>query len=225
MKTKKIKAFEFYNCVMLISPTGQKASNLKEFLNIIEESEDRVVFHHLYQSPFKHEFKVVEYPNDFAQWAATSLEDMALAEKFANFDPYDFNNVSEAKIALMEIIEEHLWDLVTIPWVRPGFEFYFSSSTTIIFRLDMSASNLAEFYKCIKQAPLGSIYYHFYESRKRNNNKEKDDFSSWLREELAETGIAEDLKEIDFYFYSLVEAREKILSIINHSLKDHEQIK
>ena len=225
MKNKKIKAFDFYNCFMLISPTGQKASNLKEFLNIIEESEDRVVFHHLYQSPFKHEFKAIEYPNDFAQWAAASLEDMALAEKFANFDPYDFNNVGEAKIAVMEIIEEHLWDLVTIPWVRPGFEFYFSSSTTIIFRNEMSASNLDEFYDCIKQAPLGSIYYHFYESRKRNNDKEKDDFSSWLKEELGEIEVASELVEIDFYFYSLIEAKEKILSIIKQRLKNYEQIK
>lgn len=225
MKKNKIKAFEFYNCVMLISPTGQKASNLKEFLNIVEESEDKVVFHHLYQSPFKNEFKVLEYPNDFAQWAATSLEDMALAEKFANFDPYNFNNVNEAKIAVMEIIEEHLWDLVTVPWVRPGFEFYFSSSTTIIFRLDMRASSLAEFYDCIKQAPLGSIYYHFYEARKRNNDKEKDDFSSWLIEELYEKEAAGDLKEIDFYFYSLIEAKEKILSIIRHRLHKNEQVK
>ena len=50
----------------------------------------------------------------------------------------------------------------------------------------MRASSLAEFYDCIKQAPLGSIYYHFYEARKRNNDKEKDDFSSWLIEELDE---------------------------------------
>lgn len=225
MERDKIKAFEFYNCVMLVSPTGQKASNLKEFLNIIEESDDKVVFHHLYQSPFKNEFKALEYPNDFAQWAATSLEDMALAEKFANFDPYDFNNVGEAKIAVTEIIEEHLWDLVTIPWVRPGFEFYFSSSTTIIFRLGMNASSLNEFYNGIRQAPLGSIYYHFYEARKRNNNKEKDDFSSWLREELGETDIARNLTDIDFYFYSLIEAREKILSIIRHRLKNNEQAK
>ena len=38
-----------------------------------------------------------------------------------------------------------MWDLVTIPWVRPGFEFYFSSSTTIIFKLNMHADNLTGF--------------------------------------------------------------------------------
>jgi hypothetical protein len=219
MKEKVVKPFEFFNCITLISPTGQKASNLKEFLNIIEESESKVIFHHLYQSPFKHEFKAIEYPNDFAQWAATSLEDMALAEKFANFDPYDFNHISEAKIAVIEIVEEHMWDLVTIPWVRPGFEFYFSSSTTIIFKLNMHADNLTGFYNCMKKAPLGSIYYHFYESRKRNKNKAKDDFSTWLREELDENEIADEINEIDFYFYSLIEAKERILSILKQKIK------
>jgi len=223
MKGNNNKPFEFFNCVMLISPTGQKASNLKEFLNIIEESEHRVIFHHLYQSPFKHEFKTLEYPNDFAQWAATSLEDMALAEKFANFDPYDFiDDAGDSKLAIVEIIEEHLWDLVTIPWVRPGFEFYFSSSTTIIFRIGLQAKNLPGFYACIKEAPLGSIYYHFYEARKINKNKNKDDFSVWLKEELDEVEIANEITEIDFYFYSLIESKEKILSIINKRLKGYE---
>ena len=87
------------------------------------------LFHHLYQSYINSAVKTGEFPNDFANWAAYELADTSLAEKLASFNPYDFNDVSRAREKVAEIIEEHMWDLHTIPWVRPGSEFYFSSAT------------------------------------------------------------------------------------------------
>ncbi|MCJ7665294.1 MAG: DUF5752 family protein, partial [Actinobacteria bacterium] len=73
--TEKIERFRFFDNITLLSPTGQKASNLKEFLNIIERAEDKIIFHHLYQSHLKFYLKLGEFPNDFANWAAYGLED------------------------------------------------------------------------------------------------------------------------------------------------------
>jgi len=210
---KKIKSFKFYDCIALLSPTGQKASNLKEFLDIIERSEDKVIFHHLYQSHLEFNLKIGEFPNDFSNWAAYELEDLALAEKLANFDPYDYKTVLEAKDYLIEIIEEHLWNLPTIPWVRPGSEFYFASATTIVLPLGLETASLKGFRKALDIIPGSSLYFHFYEARKRMKEKEHDDFSIWIDENFNNQILVKKIRDIDFYFFSLEEIRKKLINI------------
>ena len=216
---KVAEPFKFYECIMLIRPIGERASNLKEFLNILEECEDSVIFHHLYQSHLKYIKDVMDYPNDFANWAADSLEDLALAEKLASFDPYDFKTVAEAKDMLIEIIEEHMWDLPTVPWVRPGFEFYFTNSATIFLPLGIEVSTLQELKEALKKISENSIYFHFYEARKRHKNKMLDDFSNWIEDNFQEDDLVKTLRDIDFYFFSLNEMREKIIKIFEEAIK------
>ena len=201
---KKKEKLNFFDSISLLSPTGQKAGNLKEFLHILEESEDKVIFHHLYKSQMKSFEKMGEYPNDFANWAAYGIEDVALAEKLANFNPYDFQKVSQARERLAEIIEEHMWDLPTIPWVRPGSEFYFSSATSIVLPMDIEVGNIAELRKALDILPDSSLHFHFYEERKRNKDKEHDDFSIWIEDNFDGTDrLVEEIRKIDFYFFSL----------------------
>lgn len=216
--SEKTKIFKFYDTIALLSPTGQKASNLKEFLNILEQSEDKVIFHHLYQSHIKYCLKVGEFPNDFANWAAYELEDMALAEKLANFDPYDFKTVVQTKENLVEIIEEHMWDLPTIPWVRSGSEFWFSSATSIVLPLDIKISTLKEFRKALNIIPDSSLYFHFCEARKIRKEKKHDDFSLWIENNFEKKELVRKIREIDFYFFSLEEIRKKLIGILENEL-------
>lgn len=210
--------FEFYDSIILVSPTGEYASNLKEFLHILEQSEDKVIFHHLYQSHIKYYFKIWDYPNDFANWAAEALEDLPLAEKLANLDPYDCKTVEEAKQIVVEIIEDHLWHSPTVPWVRPGFEFYFSSSTTIIMPLGIKVSTLKEFKCALEKISESSLYYHFYEGRKRHKEKLLDDFSLWIEYNFEKNNLLEKIREIDFYFFSLEEIRKKLIKILDQEI-------
>ncbi|MHB8280068.1 MAG: DUF5752 family protein [Candidatus Humimicrobiaceae bacterium] len=207
--------FKFYDCNLIISPTGQKASNLKEFLNILEESDDDVIYYHLFQSPIKHHLRYPVYPNDFANWTADALGDFALAEKLANFDPYDFHEISSAKNEIANIVEEHMWNLPTVPWARPGFEFYFCCSISLILDLRISASNLNQFKEGILKVSTNSIYYHFFEARRRNKNKMSDDFTLWLKENSCEEEIIKKIQDIDFYFYSISEIRHRLLKILS----------
>ena len=216
---EKVKKFDFYDSITLLSPTGQKAGNLKEFLHILEESEEKVIFHHLYQSHLRSFQKIGEFPNDFANWAAYGLEDIALAEKLANFNPYDLKKVSEVRERITEIIEEHMWDLPTIPWVRPGSEFFFSSSTTIILPLDIEAFSISEFREAMDIIPDSSLYFHFYEERKRHKGKESDDFSIWIEENFNAEDLVEKIRNIDFYFFNLGEMRKKINHILDEYLQ------
>lgn len=158
--------FEFYDYITIISPTGLRASNLREFLSIIEESEDNVLFHHMFQAQLKYHSRILNYNGDFANWAADSLEDYALAEKIGNFNPYDYLTITEAKEYLVEIVEEHMWDLPNIPWARPGLEFYFSYSTSIIIPSGIKVTNIKELKDALKNININSFYYHFCEIRK-----------------------------------------------------------
>ncbi|MCG9479099.1 MAG: DUF5752 family protein, partial [Actinomycetia bacterium] len=56
MGKKKPEKFVFMDSIVLVSPTGQRAQNLREFLNILEGSADKVIFHHLYQSHIKYAY-------------------------------------------------------------------------------------------------------------------------------------------------------------------------
>jgi len=216
---KARKKFKFYSYTLLISPTGQKASNLREFLNILEQAEDRVIFHHLYQSHIRYDQKIGEFPSDYANWVAYELEDIALAEKLANFNPYDYKTVNEARKVLIEIIEEYVWDLPTIPWARPGSEFYFSSATTIVLPLGIEAANLKEFRDALDNIPDSSLYFHFYESRKIKKEKKYDDFSQWIENNFKKNELVKKIRGIDFYFFSVGETRKKLISILDSELK------
>ncbi len=216
---KEAEPFKFYECIMLIRPTGERASNLKEFLNILEECDDSVIFHHLYQSHLKYLNDVMDYPNDFANWAADCLEDLALAEKLASFDPYDFKTVRDAKDMLIEIVEEHMWDLPTIPWVRPGFEFYFTNSATIFLPLGLEISTLQELKVALNKISENSIFFHFYEARKRHKNKLDDDFSVWIEKNFKEDDLVKTMRDVDFYFFSLNEIRAKLIKIFEEKIK------
>ncbi|MGM0366127.1 MAG: DUF5752 family protein, partial [Actinomycetota bacterium] len=175
---------------------------------------DKVVFHHLYQSHLKYAYILRDYPNDFANWAAEALEDIALAEKLASFDPYHFATVAQARDVLTAIIEEHLWDLPTVPWVRPGFEFYFSYSTTIVAPTNLAAVTMKEFKHALSVIPETSLYYHFYEARKRHKEKRSDDFSVWIESNFSLPDTVKKIQDIDFYFFSLTEVKEKLLDIL-----------
>ncbi len=214
MNMNKVKKFKFYDSITLVSPTGQRAQNLREFLNILENSTDRVIFHHLFQSHIKYAYILRDFPNDFANWVSEALEDKALAEKLASFDPYHFQTVSQARDKLCTIIEEYLWDLPTVPWVRPGFEFYFSSATTIVAPTKLSATSIAQFRDALAAIPETSLYYHFYEARKRHKEKRSDDFSVWIETNFNHPSVVEKIRDIDFYFFSLWEVKEMLLDIL-----------
>jgi hypothetical protein len=211
-----MKEFEFYDYITITSPTGRSASNLKEFLSILEECEDNVLFHHLFQSQLKHE--IGDYNCDFANWVADSLEDYSLAEKIGNFNPYDYRTIAEAKVYLAELIEEHMWDLPTVPWVRPGFEFYFSYATSIIIPSGVKVDSLFDLKNALKVININSFYFHFCESRKIKKEKMNDDFSIWIEENFDEKELVKKIRDIDFYFFSLEENRKKVIRFIKERL-------
>lgn len=97
--------FWFSECFLMPMPIGKMAINLRELFDILQEVGESVHYYHLMQSRLAVTQPAVEYPNDFALWAATALQDSKLAEKLSSFDPFDYDNIGQVRQAVLDILE------------------------------------------------------------------------------------------------------------------------
>jgi Family of unknown function (DUF5752) len=212
--------FWFRECFLMTMPLGKKAVNLRDLLQILREVDDAVLYYHLVQSRLAVTQPVVEYPNDFALWAATSLQDSKLAEKLSSFDPFDYDSWEQVREAVLDILEEYLWDLPSIPWARPGFEMHLCEASMVVIKSDISAATLKEFCQNLERVGLDSVYYHFFEAPQRLGMRHQDDFSYWMETNFGLPELVAAIRDIDIYFYTLKEVRDMLLKLIRQHLGD-----
>jgi len=210
--------FWFRECFLMPMPLGKKAINLRELLQLLREVDESVLYYHLLQSRLAVTQVVVEYPNDFAFWAATSLQDSKLAEKLSSFDPFEYDQLGQVREAILDILEEYLWGLPSIPWARPGLEFHFCKASMVVIRSEFPASTLKEFCQGLGKLGLDSVYYHFFEARRRLGMRHIDDFSYWMETNFGLPKLVEAIRDIDGYFYTLKEIRDTLLGLIHQHL-------
>jgi hypothetical protein len=205
--------FWFRECFLMPMPLGKKAASLRELLEYLRELDEPVLQYHLWQSRLAIAQPTVEYPNDFAFWAATALHDDRLAEKLSTIDPFSYENLTQIREAIVDLLEEYLWDFPHNPEVRPGFEFYFCKASIVIMRSGVSAQTLRQFCAALHTVGLDSVYYHCVEGRWRLAGK-ADDFSLWIETNFDLPALVAAIRDIDIYFYTLTEVRDTILSLI-----------
>jgi hypothetical protein len=210
--------FWFRECFLIPMPIGRKAINLRELLHAIREAEEPVLYYHLLQSRLIQSQPAVEYPNDFAIWAASALQDSQLAEKLSSFDPFEYEDLAQVRQAMVDIMEEYLWDLPNVPWARPGMEFHFCEASTVVMRSEISAKNLEEFCQALQYVGMDSIYYHFFEARWRLEAQDTDDFSYWIGTNFDLPELVAAIRAIDVYFYTLPEIRSTLLNLIHQHM-------
>ncbi len=216
-----IRPFEFMQSVSLLKTTGRKAGNLRELRTGIEEASNESVFYHTHQYFLKGH--MLEYTNDFAQWAGEGLEERMLAEQLSSVDPYEFSDVQGLRNKVLEIIDDYLRTFPEPKEVMPGNEFYFTEAITIVFRAGIRAHNPAEFLIAIRYIDAGSLYYHFYDARSRLGGG-RDDFSGWF-EELGQRELAETIRGIDPFMHTIEGIREHIIEAVDNDVrKDMEEV-
>jgi hypothetical protein len=214
------RSFEFRECVSLTKSTGKKAGNLRELRDVIALVSGDSIFHHTYEYFLKGH--VLEYTNDFAQWAGQGLEERALAEELSNIDPYECGDVEELRRMLLEVIDGYLERFPEPREAIPGEEFYFNETVTLVFSTGIRASNLAEFLLAIKYIDEKSIYYHFYDARVRLGLG-TDDFSKWIEEALGKGALAEKVRAIDPFMHSMEGIREHIAEAAEEAVREDMQ--
>lgn len=206
--------FEFSECFLMPMPTGNKATNLREFLQHLREMDEAVLKYHLWQSRLAITPPTVEYPNDFALWAATALNDDRLAEMLSSIDPFEYENLRQIREAMVDLLEEYLWELPHNPQVPSGFEFHFCEASTVVTPSAVSAQTLREFCSALQTVGLDSVYYHFIEARWRWI-RYVDDFSYWIETNFGLPELVSAIRDIDVYFYTLAEVRDTILALVH----------
>lgn len=217
-----MQPFEFKLCVSVHKSSGKTASTLRELRDAIAEVSEEAIIHHTYQYFLKGH--MLEYTNDFAQWAGENLEERALAEHLSSTDPYDFKDLDALRKELIDQIDYYLERFPEPRGAMPGDEFFFNETVTFIFPAGIRARNLAEFFAAIKFIDEGCIYYHFYESRIRLG-KGTDDFSRWFDEDLQEKNLAEKIRTIDPLMFTIEQIRGLIADAVEVEVrKDMEEL-
>ncbi|OGW47153.1 MAG: hypothetical protein A2Y66_03405 [Nitrospirae bacterium RBG_13_41_22] len=208
--------FEFRQCISILKSTGKKAKDLRKLREIITLISDECIFHHTYQYFLKGH--ILEYTNDFAQWAGESLEERALSEHLSNIDPYDFKAINDLRNKLLEVIDNYLENFPEPREAMPGDEFYFNETVTFIFPIGIRVKNLAEFLTALKYVDVGAIYYHFFEARIRLGAG-IDDFSRWIEVALGKKELVDKIRAIDPFMHTVEGIREHLAEAVEDEVK------
>lgn len=95
--------FHFLKSVSFILPTHYKASNLKEFVEVLKKITIDSIYFHIFEARLRLELG----RNDFSNWLEHSLNYKDLADKVAKLDPYTYT-LEDLRKTVLNIIEKRI---------------------------------------------------------------------------------------------------------------------
>jgi len=219
-----VKPFQVKDCILLSKMSGMMpAFNIRDLRDRIANSSPQVIYHHFCENLLVPVFDYPDFRNDFAVWVKRQLEDNVLAERLGIIDPYLYKNMDELRCEVMDILDERLNELIDIPSVPLGHEFYFREAITVVFDTGKKIKDPGEMADAVDRMTNGSVYFHFLEARRRTPAG-TDDFTLWLQDFKDQwNDLLQDLKTIDFVFYSLGELRQEISRTVKAAIGRREQ--
>jgi hypothetical protein len=198
-----VKPFAVTDCAMLSIATGVSAQNLRELRDRLSEVPESSIYYHFWGMRLRPRFEEPIYNNDFAHWAQEGLHDRRLAERLGVIDPPSFNDLSELRAELIDVIEERLEESEYVPWAKPDQGFRFIRSILVVFDTGVRIKRPEELREILPTLSHSSLYYHFIDARRRSPEGE-DDFRSWLGGFGDQfTNLQDEIATIDPYFTSL----------------------
>lgn len=204
--------FSFMGCVEIKELLGLKATDEQKLLELIEEVPIDSIYYHTHSYFLRHYYLTAPYPNDFANWVAIQVRDRVLGEKLGSVTPSYNKSLEDIRTELVEIIDQHLSSIKTVPFIVYGGPFYFMKSQIIEVPAGLTVANLSEFIEALKTVDASAVYNHIFEARLRDR-RGRSDFSIWLQETLSMERLAKKIEMVDSYMYSLEGLREKLLEL------------
>src|SRR5215468_5664488 len=118
--------FVFKKVLYLVEVTGRKARTLDELLRALAVVPPESVGYHMHREFLAYKFAPIEYPNDFAYWAAKVLGDEILGERLANLRVFKHRSLEALRGEIARLVGEHLIERpeAAAQVAAPGREFY-----------------------------------------------------------------------------------------------------
>jgi hypothetical protein len=209
-----VEPFFVKDCSLLTIATGKKAQNLKEMRDHLLNIHIGSIYHHFWGGLMRPGFDESEYNNDFAGWVHDALQDHILAERLSVVNPAAFADLESLREALLEVIEQRLDEIGTLPWAEPDMQFHFVRSQIIVFDTREKIEGPEQLVEALPNFSVGSVFYHFIDARRRSPEM-MDDFRSWLRSYGdGYEDLCSQLATVDPYFGSLVELRTQLTNLV-----------
>jgi Family of unknown function (DUF5752) len=209
--------FYFNTAAHLLRICRESAATLGELLSALQAVPDDSIFQHTFRTLQEHHFIPEGFSNDFAHWAFSACNEVALAEQLASLDVREYTSIPTLRGRIIKIIQTYL-EQNPRARDRVALEpFYFCASDTVVIPTPMEARDLPEFIDAIGKVSLHSIHYHFIEARLRLKLT-SNDFSEWLEKEMGLPALAARLNRIDIYTATLQEVRQQIVRTLRSAI-------
>ncbi|MBN1850201.1 MAG: hypothetical protein JW932_16635 [Deltaproteobacteria bacterium] len=210
---RKTKPFYIKDCTLIALATGKRAQNLRELREHLREIDPNSIYYHFWGGLLRARFDNPEYHNDFAIWVANSLHNKILAERLAVIDPLAFPTLDQLREELIDVIEESLDETEFPSWSKRDDQFEFIRFQIVVFNTNNVAATPRELAKIMPSMSVGSIFFHFIDGRRRNEDS-LDDFQNWLSNFNGEYDDLRDrIHNIDPYFSSLIQLRDELTDV------------
>ncbi len=211
------ESFAIRDCALIAIATGQSAHTLIELRDRLEIVPESSIYYHFWGGLLRPRFDDPEYQNDFAVWVRHNIHDKTLAERMALVNPTDFSDMEMLRRELVDMIEERMDESDSLPWIKALNTFYFVRSQIVIFDTKKTLNLPEELGAHLPHMSLGSIFYHFIDSRRRTPLG-SDDFTHWLSSFGNEyIVLIEQLSSIDPYFINLIELRDELAKMFKRN--------
>lgn len=219
MDSDPIQPLYLKDCALIALATGKRAQNLRELRDHLRVIPSNSIYYHFWGGLLRPRFDDPEYHNDFAIWAAHSIHNKSLAERLAVIDPVAFRSLEDLRLELLDVIEESLDETEFPIWARRDDQFEFIQHQIVVFDTGKSVKKPSELADVLRQLNMGSIFFHFIDARRRNENA-MDDFRNWLRQFGTQyQDMCESILAIDPYFSTLNKLKEVLVNSILAHLK------
>jgi hypothetical protein len=215
--------FAVTDCALIAIATGEKAQNIRELHDrLMRTDDDGIIYYHFWGGMLRPHFVDPEYQNHFAGWAYHDLHDRRLAEKLSIINPARYTAIGELRQEVIEVVEERMDEDDAASRIEAEHPFFFMRSQIVVFDTRLRVATPEEFTGLIADLSLGSLFYHFIDSRRRSASG-GDDFSEWLKCWGGKyRKLIDEILTIDPYFNSLIELRQDLAEIFTSHLKTEE---
>lgn len=200
--------FRFYSKLDLTILVGRRAKNGRQLLEGLRHVPESSIYFHTHKFLLQYHYITPVPPNDFAQWAITSLNDDLLGERLSSIDVVRYDSLTALKESIIKVVEEHVSENGSRRECPPGEEFHFMASQAFIIPTPIVVRTLEEFAAHLEHVSLNSLYHHMFDARLRLGRGEND-FSAWFRG-IGKEGLAEEVQKLDPYLHTLEGLRKRL---------------